>query len=596
MARLIAAGEMAPKISHATNSKKRRLPGCVLTQPRPSFSLTMNFRHWFTLLCLAALVPAQDTVSELHSSIVRRFFHSSVILGETLYIDGGEVTTTAWEWGKQINNWTIGVDLSKPFSTSQTQSRPSAQLIAKNNCPNLVLPTFWVNKKENTAYTWGGQMSFFQPNIESSNIPPVELWALTPDTGLNGSWSKIEPGSDTLFPKLDRPVYGASTYSDQGGFYLSGKYSSSKTPGDSDYVPLPGLLYYDYEEKSWTNKSATSLPGGGFWEKGNAQYVPTWGTEGLLVIFGGVDMASHQSVTWSNITVFDIGLGSWYAQSTSGDTPSRRDLFCSVGVGSSSGDTYEIFVYGGSPLETTDNIKDTAASMYVLTLPAFTWFKVNATTDARYIHTCHVAGQRQMLSIGGLDPSLEDAPLDNTKTTSRINETDPYLLGIKVFDLTELVWTNSFDPGASAYTAPNVIASYYGGQIKYPNRWNDIGLEWLFTRAANNISSQSPTATPEDSEVATGVIAGSVVGGVVGLLIVGGLIYWRVLRRRKLKAQYAAVPPSTKGDTVSHPTEMYEEPGKPLYELGSERSLHELGSNKPLPELETGNVNSTAER
>ena len=79
--------------------------------------------------------------------------------------------------------------------------------------------------------------------------------------------------------------------------------------------------------------------------------------------------------------------------------------------------------------------------VYVLSLPAFVWFKVNYTTvDPRIEHTCHIVGN-QMLSIGGFNPSLVNSSV-------AYNDTDPFWEGIKIFDMTALKWTNYFNASA----------------------------------------------------------------------------------------------------------------------------------------------------
>lgn len=234
------------------------------------------------------------------------------------------------------------MDLSARFATSTTESPPAVQLIAKDKCPSFNHPSFWVNEKDSQAYAWGGEWSYLQPDFAPSVIPTEELWALTPGSELGGTWGKIEQGSDPVFLTLTRPIYGASTHGGPGGFYLGGKqgsHSSSKNPVSEGYVALPGLLVYNFTDGLWTNRSTSSLYGGGAWEQGGVQYVPTWGAQGLLVAFGGDDMSGYK-FPWTNITVYDIAADRWYAQQATGDPPSGRELFCSVGIGSSSNDTY----------------------------------------------------------------------------------------------------------------------------------------------------------------------------------------------------------------------------------------------------------------
>ena len=164
--------------------------------------------------------------------------------------------------------------------------------------------------------------------------------------------------------------------------------------------------------------------------------------------------------------------------------------------------------------------------VYILSLPAFAWFKANYTSvDPRIYHTCHVFGN-QMLSIGGLNPSFA------TSQDAR-NDTDPFWEGIKVFDMTALEWTNYYNASAAPYTPPETILHYYGGQLKYPS-WSLSAVQDLFI--IRNSSASSPTQTPLQKATEPHLkdtIAGSV-GGVGGfLLCLAAFILLMVRRRRK---------------------------------------------------------------
>jgi hypothetical protein len=89
--------------------------------------------------------------------------------------------------------------------------------------------------------------------------------------------------------------------------------------------------------------------------------------------------------------------------------------------------------------------------VYLLSLPAFRWFKANATTEVRRAsHTCNLIGKRQMISIGGRLPS----------SRSHIGlESDPWSSGIGIFDMTLLRWQDHYDAGAEIYDTAEVVKS-----------------------------------------------------------------------------------------------------------------------------------------
>jgi len=104
--------------------------------------------------------------------------------------------------------------------------------------------------------------------------------------------------------------------------------------------------------------------------------------------------------------------------------------------------------------QVTDNTN--LDEIWVLSLPAFVWFKADyAPRQTRWKHTCNVVGNRQMLSIGGIDPN--DA---NHVSISK----DPIAQGLQVFDLTNMRWTSGYDAGAAPYQSPKVVKDWYNAK------------------------------------------------------------------------------------------------------------------------------------
>lgn len=164
--------------------------------------------------------------------------------------------------------------------------------------------------------------------------------------------------------------------------------------------------------------------------------------------------------------------------------------------------------------------------VYILSLPAFVWFKANYTSvDPRIYHTCHIVGN-QMMSIGGLNPSFASVP-------GALNDTDPFWEGIKVFDMTALQWTNYYNASTAPYTPSETILQYYGGQLKYP-AWSLSAVQDLFVN--RNSSASSPTQTPLQKATKPhrkDTIAGSVGGVGAFLLCLAGFILLMVRRKRE---------------------------------------------------------------
>ena len=107
---------------------------------------------------------------------------------------------------------------------------------------------------------------------------------------------------------------------------------------------------------------------------------------------------------------------------------------------------------GNSPDEESSQLNYNV--VYILSLPAFVWFKVNDTSGpAKYGHTCEHVGHGQMVSFGGHNPH------DNLFASQNI--TDPFPQGLGIFNMNNLSWTNTYDATAPEYTAPPAVQEWY---------------------------------------------------------------------------------------------------------------------------------------
>lgn len=70
----------------------------------------------------------------------------------------------------------------------------------------------------------------------------------------------------------------------------------------------------------------------------------------------------------------------------------------------------------------------------------------------RYGMTCHLVGNRQMITVGGAG-------------TAAINkDCDWELRGVAIYDLSTLAWGSKFDHDAAPYEVPPKIVNRIGGQ------------------------------------------------------------------------------------------------------------------------------------
>lgn len=197
----------------------------------------------------------------------------------------------------------------------------------------------------------------------------------------------------------------------------------------------------------------------------------------------------------------------------------------------------------------------------ILSLPSFAWTTVWPQGESpRWGHNCHIAGKRQMITVGG---NVSNAQCDWEKK------------GVAVLELSTIDWGSVFRTNTSDYQVPkNVLAATNGtidgnATVGEPELgWTDDGLKNVFWKSRWEVPS-TWSASPTKQRTNKGAIAGGVVGGVAGVaLIAGALFLWY---RKRVRAR----SPS---------------------ELHSEDVRHgELPSDKKKYELQGVNENDPAE-
>lgn len=78
-----------------------------------------------------------------------------------------------------------------------------------------------------------------------------------------------------------------------------------------------------------------------------------------------------------------------------------------------------------------------------------------------------------MLSIGGTNGALG--------WPDSLSDPDPWDLGLGIFDMTELRWTDSYEPKAATYESPDMVKRWYDqGGLKSVH-WTSDEVRALFT-------------------------------------------------------------------------------------------------------------------
>jgi hypothetical protein len=168
---------------------------------------------------------------------------------------------------------------------------------------------------------------------------------LIPDGIDFGTWCEIIGPVDPVWQTLVRPELGLYAASLETGYVIGGLIQNFA--GDRSFA-IPGLIAFDFASKHFTNLTTAGLYSpSGMAFAGSAQFVPSFGKAGLLVMIGGRVPSVASDVGGAlrpmpYITIFDIHEGKWYSQTASGDDPLARKNFSMVGVMSSNSNTYEM--------------------------------------------------------------------------------------------------------------------------------------------------------------------------------------------------------------------------------------------------------------
>ncbi|KAF2967508.1 hypothetical protein GQX73_g6054 [Xylaria multiplex] len=458
---------------------------------------------------------------------VRRGCHTVAVLGDYLYIDGGQITERVNDSTPADITTTWSIDLTESWTNETVKLRSIPK-----EAPLLAKQIHWTDSTRKSLYTWGGFTS-------NGSSPNQALWRFTADASGGGTWTQVTQRDYLNFSKLKGTFGSAFTQSKDVGYSIGGAVMKSSDSSVAKELPgyaTPGIVSYDFRTGSWDNTTITVASRGGYGGYGTslnarAEHVP-FGPNGLLLLLGGAETqvdATNDSiveVNWNTISMVDPVTKKWYRQTTSGTKPPTIESHCSVGKQGPNG-TYEIFLYGG----VSDQIRDTSSEVYVLSLPGFVFFKGPKDGPPRSDHQCAIVGegQRQMISVGGVD--------GENRTFTAPTTADPWAYGIGILDMTELEWTDSYDADAPDYESPTAVKDWYDAGNLQNVPWDSEEVETIFMREP------APTATATDAPIASGVgsqstgaIVGGAVGGVVGVAALGMMSFFLVRRRRRVRA------------------------------------------------------------
>ncbi|KAI0406093.1 hypothetical protein F4802DRAFT_613721 [Xylaria palmicola] len=413
------------------------------------------------------------------TDVCKRWAGQSAVLNGTLYYYGGRSKTSADQTDNTWNNDFLTVDLTKSWDISS----PSIKGMTQPSGPPAVSLGYLWNDFDH-LYLYGGEFDL------SSTPSPVSTWmydiASSTWTELKNPKTSAGEFSDAGGAPIQRAAEGAGVSVPELGlsWYFGGHLDWATTPGWSNQVPrvyLKSLL--EFTHPGYANVQIDSLHNAGapsegayrnitwagdqnqdgFTERadGVLVYVPGWGPGGILLGLGGGAVGDHETTDafapMATIDVYDIASSQWYHQATSGDEkPGVRVNPCAVVFSAPDASSFNVYLYGGQNLLPVGE-QEQYADVWILTVPAFTWIRVDPGGDAppppRAGHAC-AARDGQVVVVGGYVGEDKNVACESP--------------GVYAFDASALAWRSSFaaaDHAADANADNSVLAGSYGYRV-----------------------------------------------------------------------------------------------------------------------------------
>ncbi|KAL8847654.1 MAG: hypothetical protein Q9221_007296 [Calogaya cf. arnoldii] len=510
------------------------LTACPFAQPQTTYAGHLDLPRVQTRQ-VPGVVSTQD--------FLRRAWHNSAVAGRYVYIEGGEFAFgNGVATNYQYSSTTLSIDLSQDWVNAtvvlQSTNKPPG-------APQLSFPSLWWDERDGVFYSGAtGRTSFFS----SPEPPPLSLWSFKPDGTGSGAWAQVLPATDEALVNAIRTTYGYQASTGGKALVLGGVATSKTSPENEDLsrdILQPGLLEFDMRTRRFTNSSAADFNVNGTGIHGQMHFVPSFGPDGLFLILGGNNNSDHQ-YGFEQITLYDAASHRFYNQSATGNVPRGRQDFCVAGVNSTEG-TYEIFLYGGDNGHLGAQEGLSYDEIHILTLPAFYWVKVQYPPQSpRAGHTCNAVGGSQIISIGGFDvnSTVFVGQYDDIRE-SMFNSSDPFAQGLGIFNMTSLAWEDHYTANAPAYVQSDPIRTFYANSPQNGSQFSTPELKELFqtthftpvgTSDSNSTGGPAPDAQSSSGDDHTGAIAGAVVGGVVGLAVIAGIVFYFQKRAKRRNA------------------------------------------------------------
>lgn len=275
-----------------------------------------------------------------------RRYSSSIVVGNYLYIDGGEIM---YDDGNQttfvIAKSTYSIDVSSSWTNTTVIIKQIDKTIDDGA---FNYPALWPALDNSSFYSYNGEKSDIDhPIVTGSN----KLYKFTSDGSGGGQWSEDNQSytASSNFTSLVRVGRFANACGPDACYAVGGWRSLTTDSAIKDDIPAAGIVSFNLTSHHWYNDSLVGSVFTGPWRDGQLFFTDVAGSDGVLIALGGsvTDLTGKNSIVLSlmYVYIYDIATKSWYQQATGGDVPpSPNSSYCAVGLqdGNPVEKTYEV--------------------------------------------------------------------------------------------------------------------------------------------------------------------------------------------------------------------------------------------------------------
>lgn len=198
-----------------------------------------------------------------------------------------------------------------------------------SNVPIARRPDIWYDPAADMVYSASGDFYVFGGDPFDLDVAP-SLWGFRPQRNGSVVW-------EAQSSNITSNVAGASTATSSTDHVSLGGYRVAGSPNNPQNFAMEEFLSFNFGNRSLYNQTLS----GQQYFKGEAQYVPIYGKQGVILFFGG--QTQNSIVELDIIRVYDIDTGTFFNQPAS-NAPSARYASCSIAAGGSSNRSYEMYV------------------------------------------------------------------------------------------------------------------------------------------------------------------------------------------------------------------------------------------------------------